>query len=278
MKRSITTILKERTFAIAVAMALALASAEPLAATIMTVPMQGGMVMPMIGYHAEHGHLHVMLDPTVPQLTSLLVSNPGDTFDPADPWFEALDPSRQGRAFSRRYGFVMDADTDPLPDNTAIWIRKISGSPELKAYRYLGNAPKTWEPIFGTDGASDSLLWNGMMFHPAFTAPPGREPLSATFQVYLANTTTGEEVDGSGSGTFTLTWTNVADGRPKLDIASKVTIAWPASAANFVLQVADSLPASSWTTLTNTPVLLDGNLVTILDPTEAKRFFRLSPR
>lgn len=262
----------------AASLLLAVATQALLAATLTTVPMQGGMVMPMIGYHAEHGHLHVMLDPSVPQLTPVLVSNPGDSFDPSDPWFDALDASRQGRSFSRRYGFVMDADTDALPENTAIWIRKISGSSELKAYRYSGNAPKAWEPIFGTDGAPDSLLWNGMMFHPAFTAPPGTEPLSATFQAYLASTATGEEIEGSSSGAFTLTWTNVSDGRPKLDIANKITISWPASGTNYVLQAADSLPAQSWSTLTNTPVLLDGRLVAILDPSEARRFFRLSPR
>ena len=29
------------------------------AATLTAVPMQGMMAMPMVGYHTEHGHLHV---------------------------------------------------------------------------------------------------------------------------------------------------------------------------------------------------------------------------
>ena len=114
-----------------------------------------------------------MMPAEVPQLTPLMVSNPGDSFDPADPWFDALDPSRQGLSFSRRYGFVMDTMTDPLPPNTAIWLRKVSGSPELGFYRYSGSAPKAWEPIFGTAGTTNALFWNGMMFHPGVTAPPG---------------------------------------------------------------------------------------------------------
>lgn len=39
--------------------------------------MQGGMVMPMVSYSAADGRVHVMLDPTIPQFTPLLVSNPG---------------------------------------------------------------------------------------------------------------------------------------------------------------------------------------------------------
>ena len=73
----------------------ALAPAAGLAATLTSVPMQGGMIMPMVAYHAEHGHLHVMMPTEIPQLTPLLVSNPGDQFDPADPWYDDLDPSRR---------------------------------------------------------------------------------------------------------------------------------------------------------------------------------------
>jgi len=57
--------------------------------------MQGGMVMPLVAYHANTGKLTVMLGSTVPQLTPLVVSNPGDCFDPADPWFDFLDPGRK---------------------------------------------------------------------------------------------------------------------------------------------------------------------------------------
>ena len=86
-------------------------------ATQTTVPMQGGMAMPMVSYHSNDGMIHVMMPMEVPQLKPLLASNPGDSFDPADPWFSALDPSAQGASFSRRYGFVIDSmnGSDPLP-------------------------------------------------------------------------------------------------------------------------------------------------------------------
>jgi CheY-like chemotaxis protein len=245
------------------------------AATLTAVPMQGGMAMPMIAYHAEDGHLHVMMPSEVPQLTPLLVSNPGDNFAPDDPWYDFLDPSRQGLSFSRRYGFVMDSMSDPLPANTAIWIRKISGPPEMGFYRYSGSAPKTWEPIFGTTGTSNALYWNGMMFHPGVAAPPGTNSLIATFEAYVVNSITGQEVPGSGSGPLVFNWTNVPDGRPTLDIAMKVVVAWPAATSGYVLEWADTASSSVWTTVTNTPVTLDDQPAVVLHPSAAAKFFRM---
>lgn len=66
------------------------------AAILTAVPMQGGMVMPMVSYHADDGRIHVMMPTQIPQLTPLLVSNPADGFDPADPWFDVLDPADGG--------------------------------------------------------------------------------------------------------------------------------------------------------------------------------------
>lgn len=255
----------------------ALAAVLPLASatTLTTVPMQGGMAMPMVAYHAEHGHLHVEMPADVPQLTPLLVSNPGDSFDPADPWYDALDPSRQGHSFSRRYGFVMATVTDPLPVGTQIWIRKLSSSPGLSAYRYAGSASKVWEPIYGTAGSSNAMYWNGMMFHPAFTAPPGTNAASATFEAYLLDTTTGEEVPGSSSGPFVLNFTNVPDGRPTLALGSRMVVFWPADAANYALEGTDSLSDGNWTPVTNASFTLEGQTAVLLPLDEPRRFFRM---
>ena len=216
-----------------------------------------------------------MLDPTVPQLTPLLVSNPGDNFAADDPWFDALDPSRQGLAFSRRYGFVMDTMTDPLPAGTAIWLRKLSGPAALGAYRYANTEPKVFEPIFGTAGSAAARAWNGMMFHPTFTAPPGTENYTATFDAYLADAGTGAEIPNTSSGPFSLTWTTVPDGRPALTIATKVAIAWPVASANWVLEAADSLPAANWTAVAATPITLDGQTTVLLEPAAASKVYRL---
>jgi len=245
--------------------------------TLTMVPMQGGMVMPMVAYRAGEGRLAVTMPVEVPQLTPLLVSHPGDTFDPADPWFDALDPRRQGLSFSRRYGFVMDAMTDPLPPNTVMWIRLLSASPELGFYRYSASPPKQWEPIFGTLGSSVVFPWNGLMFHPAITAPPGSDPLTATFELVLADTITGEAIAGSGSGSLVLDFTNVPDGRPELEITLKVMITWPAETADYILETADALPAADWTPVPVTPALLDGRFTVLLEAAAQSRFFRLRP-
>lgn len=257
------------------AVAVIFVPAAGLAATLTTVPMQGGMVMPMLAYHAGDGSLTVQLDPTIPQLTPLLISNPGDGFDPADPWYDYLDPSRQGLAFSRRYGFVMDTLSDLLPAGTAIWIRKVSSSPGLGAYHYRGGSSKLWEPIFGTGGVTNALQWDGTMFHPAFTALPGTGAYTATFEAFLLDTATGLPGTGANTGPFTFNWTVVPDGRPTLTIAQRIVIGWPPSSTNYVLEAADTLPASSWTTVTNTPVLLDGQMAVVLETSAAMRFFRM---
>lgn len=231
--------------------------------------------MPMLAYHAIDGSLTVQVDPTVPQLTPLLISNPGDSFDPADPWYDYLDPSRQGLAFSRRYGFVMDTGTDPLPSGLAIWIRKISSSPGLGIYRYRSGTAKLWDPIFGTGGATNALQWDGTMFHPAFTALPGTGSYTATFEAFLVDTTTGTAVPGANTGPFIFNWTDVPDGRPTLTVAQRIVVGWPPSATNYVLEVADVLPSSIWTTVTNTPVLVDGQFAVLLDAGAGQKFYRM---
>lgn len=71
-----------------------------------------------------------------------------------------------------------------------------------------------WEPIFGTAGVTNALQWDGTMFHPGFTAPPGTGSYTATFEAFLANTETGAPIDGGSTGPFTLNWTLVPDGGP----------------------------------------------------------------
>jgi len=255
------------------AVASGIASAS--AATLTAVPMQGTMVMPMVAYHAGSGRLDVQMPAEIPQLTPLLVSHPGDGFDPADPWFDTLDPTRGGVSFSRRYGFVMDTLSDPLPANTAIWIRKVSGPAELGFFRYSASAPKAWEPVFGTAGSSDALAWNAKMFHPAVTAPPGTNGYTAVFDLFLADTGTGQEVSGSSSGPLVFQWTNVPDGRPSVEIGLRLLVAWSTSATGYVLESADAFAPSVWWTVTNAPVVLDGRTAVVLEAGSAARFYRL---
>lgn len=258
------------------ALAVVLAPSLVRAAILTDVPMQGGMAMPMVSYNSGDGRMQVMMPMEIPQLTPLLVSNPSDSFNPADPWFDALDPSRQGASFSRRYGFVMDSMSDPLPAGTQMWIRKLSGPVDLKIYRYASSVPKALTPIFGTEGTTNVLYWNGMMFHPVVAAPSGTNGYTATFEVYLLDTTTGQEVPNSSSGPLVFDWTNVSDGRPALSLTQRIVVAWPsATTTNWVLESASTVNATTWTTVTNTPVTVDGQPSVILNGSATQQYFRM---
>jgi hypothetical protein len=103
------------------------------------------------------------------------------------------------------------------------------------------------------------------MFHPVFTAPPGTNASTATFEAYLVDTNTGAEIAHSSTGPFVLNWTNIPDGRPELGIAQRIVVSWPVAAANYVLEGAASLDNGPWTVVTNAPVLLDGESAVVLD-------------
>jgi hypothetical protein len=277
-------------------MALAAVSVPVQAQVLELVPRQGGMLMPEVYYHADSDSVTVDLsalydqygNPIIAQLTPLLVSNPNDSFDPADPWFAYLDPSRQGLAFTRRYGYDMDVMTDYVPGNRALWIRNLGSSPELSFYDYMDaeynpdDAAPTWNPILGTAGTSNAVYWNEGMWHMPVTAPPAppgkTNYYSARIEIYVVNTDTGEEVTNTGTR-FVLTWSDVPDSRPALTInpaaTNKLTVTWPASATNWSLVSATNLSLTNWTMVTNTVFLLDNQSAVRLDGLAAQQFFRL---
>jgi hypothetical protein len=259
------------------AMAVAIAPSLVQGATLTTIPMQGDMIMPMVSYSASMGMMMVMMPTNIPELTPLLVSNPADNFDPGDPWFDVLDPSQAGASFSQSYGFMMDDMSDPLPDGTQMWIRKISGPAELKFYSY-STAPASFDPIFGSDGATNALYWDGVMFHPVVTAPPGTNDYSATFEVYLLDTVTGQEVTNSSSGSVIFNWTDVSDGRPALGLAlsAGVIVSWPSdTTTNWALESANAINATNWTAVTNVPVSAGGQQSVLLTQSAPQQFFRM---
>lgn len=244
------------------------------AATLSMVPMQGDMAMPMIAYRAGEGRLSVTMPEAVPQLTPLLISHPADGFDPAHPWFAALDPSARGQSFSRRYGWVVDGGSDPLPAGVAIWIRKLAGDADLAAYEYKGSPP-TWTPIFGTEGSASNRFWNGMMFHPAFVAPADTNARSATFEAYLVDTGSGAEISGSATGPMVFEFTNVEDGRPVLGAMTKLAVQWGVGATNWGLEWAPSVTSTVWNAVTNQPVEMDGAATVLINLDASGRVFRM---
>jgi hypothetical protein len=265
-----------------ICLSLAALAGSVAAAVLTTVPMQGGMLMPEVYYHADTDTVTVDLSAiaVTAQLTPLLISHPNDGFAPADPWFDSLDPCRQGMAFSRRYGFDMDAMSDIPPENRQLWIRKVSGSPALGIYDYnASTTPKRWTPIFGTAGTTNAAYWSGLMWHVGVAAPPGTNTCTATFEIYVVNTENGREVPGSSSAPFSLSWTSVPDGRPQLDIAAaalgQVQITWPASVPQWTLVSAATLNAPNWSAVTNAPVTLSNRFAVTLNAAAPAPCFRL---
>ena len=62
---------------------------------------------------------------------------------------------------------------------------------------------------------------------------------------------------------------------PALAISMKPLITWPGSLSNYRLQSSDSLDSQSWTFVTNSPVLVDGQNTVILGPAATQKFYRL---
>jgi hypothetical protein len=251
---------------------LLLVPAVSSSATLTMVPMQGGMIMPKFYYHATDGSLTVSIPTKIPQLIPLSISNPADSFDPADPWFADLDPSEKGLSFSCRYGFTMDRDSNLLPEGVTIWIKKISGSPGIDCYDAA-----TWEPLFGTAGSTNVLFWDATMYHPAFSALPGTNTFTAVFEGFLINTNSGTVLTGGSSGPFALSWTNSPDGRPLLDISrdSRLILQWPVTITNYLLEAKEILTAPDWARITNAPVPVESNWTVIIDTANPARLFRL---
>lgn len=272
--------MKTLTFTL-LAAALGLLSGRPAAAQDMTltnVPMQGPMVHIEVVYHAADNVLHAHPEETIPQLTPLSISQPEARFDAADPWYSLLDPLQAGYAFNRQYGLVMGADTDPLPEGTGVWVRQVSATPGLSAFRYRGTDPKAWEPMFGSGGSSEVLEWNLVMFHPAYACPVGSGPHTAEYEAYLVDLATGSPVAGIEPAPFTLHWTVAGEPaeEPQLAIAQRVVIEWPMNSGTVVLEAADKVPGSPWEQVTDQPMEVNGHRMLLVDPSlAARKFFRL---
>jgi hypothetical protein len=172
----------------------------------------------------------------------------------------------------------MDGNSDTVPVGTSIWIRKLSSSPGLGSYRYRDTVPKEWEPVFGTAGSTNALEWDQSMWHPCFTARPETQSYTATFEAFLMDTGAGTPLPGGSTGPFALNWTDVPDGRPTLSAGPNVVISWLAAARNYVLEAAGAPSGSNWTAVTNKPVVQNGLSTVSLEPSEARKFFRMRLR
>ena len=92
---------------------------------------------------------------------------------------------------------------------------------------------------------------------------------------------TGVFIQESGSGTdgtfgYELFVQEIApSSAATLNLANQPVITWPASLANYEVQGSDSLTSPNWTTVTNSPALMNGQNTVVLTPGRAQKFFRL---
>ncbi len=206
------------------------------AAVVQTIPGPPGM--PMIQGSMVHinvtftttsnstGGFSVVLDAPVPEMKPMSLWSPGNTFDPADPWYDELDPTQGAKQFSGRFGFVLDGASDAIPLGSSIGIRLLSSTTDLGTYFYRSTeGSELFAPVFLTSGAPhDYVLWNAAMWHPVFTMPattPYGTTVQAAFEFFLADqvpvtgsvdyTTTANAVAGYSVGTTTLTWTAIPE-------------------------------------------------------------------
>ena len=164
--------------------------------------------------------------PTYPVLSTVAANG---TFDPAKPW--AL---LNGDAYSRRLGwnpasgFNAAAVQAAFGANAAIWIERISASPGLQTYQAVGTygvnsngtttvdpAANGYSPIFGTAGSSTKWKWDYLMDHnvnavPAAYITTPNQHFTATYRIYVGDSTTGTDIAPTAAYTTTWGWTGPA--------------------------------------------------------------------
>ncbi|QYY37206.1 hypothetical protein [Ruficoccus sp. ZRK36] len=161
-----------------------------------------GQKMPMIhinidfnSYAAPASALTVIVDNSVPEMQPLSTLSPGSSFNPSDPWYATLDPSQEGLAWTRQYGFV--TTFDPAPEGLYFWVdMDVSGS-GLEAYYVRDSSPTEFTAIFGTDGSSTQWMYPDTMTHPVFAADPTVASYSVSGTIYLG------DIDGIADSSYT---------------------------------------------------------------------------
>jgi hypothetical protein len=78
---------------------------------------------------------------------------------------------------------------------------------------------------------------------------------------------------------FTVTGPGIPSNRLALSVGQKITLSWPSFLTNYVLKTTSDLSATSaWSTVTNTPVSLSGQLTVTSDSSPGNHFYVLAPK
>jgi hypothetical protein len=179
------------------------------------------MEMLNVSFNTGNDTLSVVPEGTTPVLN--IAAN--GTYDPTQPW-SVLN----GTAYSRQLGWnpasstILNDVQTAYGSGASLWIGLVSETAGLQSYKAVGkygvnaNNTTTVDPtlgaysgIFGTAGSSLNWQWDGKMDHNAYavnlsdlTTP--NELFSATYKVYVGDSSGNELADAIGASTTT-TWT-----------------------------------------------------------------------
>jgi hypothetical protein len=132
------------------------------------------------------------------------------------------------------------------------------------------NTNSDWDSRYST--ATDGEGRQFPLIHPLYDVGPAPTNRFDATGVFL------QESGSSSDGTFgyELFVQEIAPSADAvLSIATKPVITWPGSLSNYQVQSADSMSSPTWTAVTNSPVLVNGQNTVILEPNAAQRFYRL---
>ena len=119
--------------------------------------------------------------------------------------------------------------------------------------------------------ASAASTTSGGTVNGSFALPAG------DYTVFIGGNDIANKTSGTALSPYGITTTFSVSPTPALSIAQKVFVAWPSgTATNWVLQSSSSINGPTWSNVTNTPVVVDGQPGVVLDGGASQQFFRLN--
>ncbi|HLO41227.1 MAG TPA: GC-type dockerin domain-anchored protein [Phycisphaerales bacterium] len=109
-----------------------------------------------------------------------------------------------GRMHNAQYGWMVSGFWT-LPPGSQLWIEQVSTFGDM--WSYSGGAETgigSFAPIFGTEGTSPRIAWNGVMLHNWYAAETVGA-YEATYRVYFGDSA-GVPTPGFTAAEVTLTW------------------------------------------------------------------------
>ena len=145
------------------------------------------------------------------------------------------------------------------------------------------NALGNWK--IGGDGdlPGDVSQLSSFIYQASAAATGGATNVSGSFAlpagdytVFMGGNDIANKTSGTALSAYGVSATLSVTPAPTLSIAPKVFVAWPAgTSANWVLESASVTDSNTWTSVTNTPVTVDGQPGVVLDSGAAQQYFRM---